>query len=454
MKKIETVNPYSGEVLMNYDVWDKKKIDGGLKLSSKAYSLWKETELWQRVDLLRKLATVLESRVDECAEMITIEMGKSIRESRAEVLKCAEAARYIAEHSEAWLRPVEIERGMMQGKVFYQPMGCVLAVMPWNFPFWQVIRQAISALTGANVMILKHASKVSGCAVLLEKLFLEAGFPKGVFQTFLIRSEQVEEVIASKIVCGVAFTGSEEGGRSVASIAGKYGKKVVLELGGSDAFIVFEDADIELAVKEALLARFQNAGQSCIAAKRFLIEKSIYGEFVDKLEKGMNEMKLGNPMDEEVKMGVMADARFAEELEEQVRKSVELGAELRGGLKREGAKISPVIVEKVSVKMPIWQEETFGPVAVVVPFRDMEDAIKLANDSRYGLGAVVFSGDLSKAEKVALRMESGQVFINSMVRSDAAFPFGGIKASGIGRELGESGIKEFLNIKSVVVSKI
>lgn len=451
--KLITRNPYNGEELASYDLWDSKKIQAGLKLSAKAYSSWSQTELWYRVDLLKKLSNVLELRVDECAEMISLEMGKTFREAKAEVLKCADASRYIAENAEAWLRPVEIERGNKEAKVFFQSTGAVFAIMPWNFPFWQVIRQASTALAGGNVMILKHASNVTGCSILLEKLFLEAGFPKGVFQSFIIKSDLAEEVIASEIVSGVAFTGSEGGGRSVASIAGKYGKKVVLELGGSDPFIVFEDVKIETVVKEAVMARYQNAGQSCIAAKRFIVQDSIYNDFVKAFVKEIESLKLGDPMSEDTQMGVLADERFAKEVEQQVKASIELGAKLHGTLKRKGASVAPVLVSNVKDSMPVWKEETFGPVAVVVSFKDIDEAVKKANNTRFGLGAVVFSDDISKAEKVAVRLESGQVFINSMVKSDAAFPFGGIKASGIGREMSDWGMKEFLNIKPIVFSK-
>lgn len=451
--KLITRNPYNGEELASYDLWDAKQIRSGIKKSEKAYKNWKITELWQREDLLRKFATVLENRVDDCAKMISLEMGKTFAEAKAEVLKCADASKYVAEHAESWLRPIEISREPKEGIIHFQPMGAVFAIMPWNFPFWQVVRQAVSALVGGNVLILKHASNVTGCSLLLEKLFIEAGFPKGVFQSFVIHSSDAELVIAEDIVCGIAFTGSELAGRSVASIAGKYGKKIVLELGGSDPFIVFEDADLDLVVKEALNARFQNAGQSCIAAKRFIIQEGLYKDFLKAMNNGVKGIKLGNPLDEITQMGVLANEKFAEELETQVMQSIKQGAKLHGIWERKGASVQPVILTEVSENMPVWKEETFGPVGVIVSFKETEEAIEKANASRFGLGAVVFSSDLSKAEKVALKIESGQVFINSMLRSDAAFPFGGIKASGIGREMADWGVKEFLNIKPIVFTK-
>ena len=447
---LETMNPYNGEILNRYALWSKEELKTALQISESAYVSWKETELWQRVDLVRKLGKLLIEKSDKIAPLISLEMGKPIEEARAELYKCAASCAYLADNAEAWLRPVELETETHRTLVYFRPMGAVLAVMPWNFPFWQVIRQALPALLGANVFLLKHASRVWGCALELEKLFEEAGFPKGVFITLQIRNEALDFVMSSRHICGVAFTGSENAGSKVAALAGKYLKKSVLELGGSDPFIVFEDADLKWAAEEALKSRFQNAGQSCIAAKRFIVHHKVFGDFVAEMKKGLKTLKPGNSLDKACKMGPMVSAEAAEELEKQMLESMDEKTQLLGGWNRNQALVDPLIMLHVNRNARVWKEETFGPIAVIMPFDSDEEAVELANDTRYGLGAAVFSKDVFKAEKIGLQLECGQVFINEMVKSNTAFPFGGVKDSGYGRELSEWGMKEFLNIKPVV----
>lgn len=452
-KTITSVNPYTGEEEFRFDVLTQAGLQQKADAAALAYKGWSALALERRTALLHDLSLQLRLHAAEGAGYMMREMGKTLPEGKAEMLKCAQAAAYVADHAAHWLRPESIETADKSGEIHFLPQGIVFAIMPWNFPFWQVIRQAIAALAGGNVLLLKHASNVSGCAVLLERIFHKAGFPDGVFTTLIMDTADVEQVIAHPQVCGVAFTGSEPAGRQVASLAGKHLKKVVLELGGSDPFLIFESADLKEACTVALQARFQNAGQSCIAAKRFLVQESVYEQALAYMREGLKEYRAGDPAAEGVKMGPLARASFAGELERQVQQSLEKGAKSSGPVQREGALFQPVLLWDAPADAAVWTEETFGPVAVIGSFSDEADALRKANATSFGLGAVVWSGDAEQARRVALGIESGQVFMNSMVRSDAAYPFGGTKNSGVGRELSEWGLKEFLNIKPLVQNK-
>lgn len=452
-KSIQSLNPYNGREEFRFQLLRREELLQKADAAAAAYRHWSQTSLRQRTALLHALSAQLKLHATEGAGYMAREMGKVLPEAKAEMLKCAQAAAYVADHAEQWLQPQKIQTADKSGEVHFLPQGIVFAIMPWNFPFWQVIRQAIAALAGGNVLLLKHASNVYGCATLLQQLFDKAGFPPGVFTSLMMDTEDAELVIAHPQVCGVAFTGSEPAGRKVAALAGKHLKKVVLELGGSDPFIIFDSADLEAACAMALQARFQNAGQSCIAAKRFLIQESVYEQALTFLQRELSTYSAGDPLSGAHKMGPLAKASFAQELQGQVQRSLDMGARLAGDFRVEAALFQPVLLWDAPWDAPVWKEETFGPVAVAGKFSDEADAIHKANDTDFGLGAVVYSGNEEQARRVALGIESGQVFINTMVRSDAAFPFGGTKNSGVGRELAEWGIKEFLNVKPLVTNK-
>jgi succinate-semialdehyde dehydrogenase/glutarate-semialdehyde dehydrogenase len=399
-----------------------------------------------------KLAALLKEQADEHAAIITREMGKTLKEAKAEVLKCASSAEYYAQHIAEMLQYKPVSSDGQQSYVAYEPKGIVLAIMPWNFPYWQVFRFAIPNILAGNTGLLKHASNVSGCALAIEKLFLEAGFPEGSFQAVLINAKNIEPLIADTRVQGVTLTGSTGAGMSVAALAGKYIKKTVLELGGSDPFIVLKDANIEEAAKLAVKARMQNAGQSCIAAKRWIVEQSILGDFTDRVSALLGQMKQGDPFLADTDMGPMARPDLASELCQQMRKTVAQGASLVLGGKQDSANFSPTLLTGVQPRMTAFDEETFGPLAVIISANDEQHAIQLANQTPFGLGAALWTTDLDKAKKLATQIESGNVFINAMVRSDARLPFGGVKQSGYGRELSVEGTHEFLNVKTVYIA--
>jgi succinate-semialdehyde dehydrogenase/glutarate-semialdehyde dehydrogenase len=380
-------------------------------------------------------------------------MGKLLSEAKAEVEKSATACEYFAENAEGFLKDQPEVTDAKQSFIAFQPIGAVLAIMPWNFPFWQVFRFATPALMAGNVGLLKHAPNVTKCSLMIERLFKEAGFPDGVFQSLVIEVNLVEGIIASDIVQGVALTGSEAAGAQVASIAGKNIKRSVLELGGSDAFIVLPDADMDRTVKIATQSRMQNVGQSCIAAKRFIVLDSIKEEFVARFTESIKALVQGDPFKEGITFGPLARLDLAEKLEIQLKKSVEKGAKLLAGGKRQGCNFQATLLDNVQPGMPAFDEETFGPLAALITARSEDDAIALANQTRYGLGATVWSQDLKKAERIARELDSGSVLINSLMRSDVRLPFGGVKKSGYGRELSEFGIKEFVNVKTISIAQ-
>jgi len=448
---VKSINPFDQAVVQEYEEFSPTLVQEKLKRSAAAFKDWRYTSFVKRSESMRNVSKLLKQNKEQYARMITMEMGKVLSEARAEVEKSAEGCLYFADNAEKFLADQIIKTDSKKSFVSYHPTGTILAVMPWNFPFWQVIRFAAPALMAGNVGVLKHASNVSGCSLLLEAIFKEAGFPEGVFQSLVIDNRQIESVLQSDIVQGVALTGSEFAGSNVGSIAGKYIKKSVLELGGSDPFIVLADADLELAAKIATQSRMQNAGQSCISAKRFIVDKRVKEEFTNRFLENIKALRQGDPFLETTTTGPLARVDLADALEKQLNSSMAKGAKLLTGGRGEGANFQPALLDEVKPGMQAFEEETFGPLAAVVTVSTEEEAVQMANSSRYGLGSSVWTRDLERGEKIARQVESGSVFINALMKSDARMPFGGVKKSGYGRELSEYGIKEFVNVKSISV---
>jgi len=450
-KVFTSVHPFNQEVIAEYPVMDSVAVDVVLQRSEQAFAHWKSVSLNQRCDLMLQMAQTLRNQQEALARLITLEMGKILKESMGEVEKCAWNCSYYAEHVEYMLEPEFISSDADESYVVCDPIGCVFAIMPWNFPFWQVYRFAAPVLLAGNTIILKHAPNVTGCALAMERLFLEAGFPEHVFQTVVIDTDETEHIIAHDIVQGVTLTGSERAGSAVAALAGKHIKKTVLELGGSDALIVLRDADIELAARVALQSRYQNAGQSCIASKRFIVQQDIKDAFLEAMLKGLKDLRQGDPLLSETTTGPMARIDLAGQLHNQQNASVKKGAQLLIGGDCQDANYMPALLDFVKPGMPAFDEELFGPVAGVISVSSVEEAVQLANSSRYGLGASVFTRDMDAAKMIARNIHSGSVFINALVKSDPRLPFGGVKKSGYGRELSHYGLKEFTNIKTVYI---
>lgn len=450
---LTSINPYNGEIIAEYKELSKSKINKKLKSAHKTFENWRLSSFERRKDLVLNLAEVLEKNKHKYAETITLEMGKPISQAIAEVEKCVWVCEYYAENAEELLSKKIIQTNAYKSYVSFEPIGVVLAVMPWNYPFWQVFRFAAPAMMAGNVGVLKHAHNVQGCANLIEEAFIEAGFPAGCFQNLCVSSKKVERIIKHKHVKAVTLTGSEKAGSAVAAIAGKEIKKSVLELGGSNALVVFEDADIEKTIQTCVKARYQNTGQSCIAGKRLFIHEAIYNEFMEKFLMEVRELPVGNPMDENVFIGVMAREDLAEDLEKQLNKSVKKGAKVILGGNRDKAYFEPTILIDVRKKMPAFSEETFGPLMAVSSFQTDLEVIDLVNNSDFGLGVSIFTEDFDRAEAMVPHFEDGAVFVNELVKSDPRLPFGGTKKSGYGRELSEDGIKEFVNRKTVYFNK-
>jgi succinate-semialdehyde dehydrogenase / glutarate-semialdehyde dehydrogenase len=445
----KSIFPYTQEMQAEYPLMTDSQLGLAINNAHQAYGSWKKTSFSERSAVLRNVAALLRRDQEMLATLITQEMGKIISEARGEVEKCAGTAEYYADHSESFLKDEMLIADYTKSFVTYQPIGVVLGIMPWNFPFWQVFRYAAPTLMTGNTTLLKHAPNVCGCALALEKIFLEAGAPKAVFTTLIIDTLSVEKILASDMVQAVTLTGSERAGSSVASLAGHYIKKSVMELGGSDALILLPDADMKKAVAVALNSRMLNAGQSCIGAKRFIILKDAMSEFMDEFLIQLKELKQGDPFDKNVSTGPMARMDLVNALEKQLNNSVKMGAKLEFGGEVNGCNFKPALLLNVKEGMPAFDEETFGPLAVVIVARDETEAIQLANDSRYGLGGSVWTKDIEKGIAIAKKMETGAVFINALVKSDPRLPFGGIKKSGYGRELGRHGILEFVNAKTI-----
>jgi succinate-semialdehyde dehydrogenase/glutarate-semialdehyde dehydrogenase len=424
-----------------------------LKLAKTTQKTWQENSISERVIYLQNLQRILLKNKEIYARLITTEMHKPITQAIAEVEKCTLLCDYYLENAESFLETKKIKTENSESYVSYEPLGVVLGVMPWNFPFWQVFRFAVPTLTAGNTVVVKHASNVPKCANIIQTIFEEAGFPKGCYQNLPIPSNKVDEVIANPIIKAVSLTGSEQAGIAVATEAGKHLKKCVLELGGNNAFIILEDANLEKAVATAVNARMQNAGQSCIAAKRFLVQESIHDAFVSQFKAAVEKLKSGDPLDNNTQIGSLARVDLAEELEIQVKKSIAMGAQLILGGNRNEAFFEPTILVQVTSEMPVFKEETFGPVAAITSFKTLDEAITLSNQSDFGLGVSIFTQNIEFIKTKISAFNEGAVFINEMVKSDPRLPFGGIKKSGYGRELAEDGIKEFVNVKTVVINK-
>ncbi|MCP4664204.1 MAG: NAD-dependent succinate-semialdehyde dehydrogenase [bacterium] len=452
---IDAVNPNTGETIKEYDEMTPEQVRAAVADSHRAFVDWRRTRFPERAALMRKAAAVLRDRREPYARLMADEMGKPISGGRAEVDKCALVCDYYAENAEAFLADEEIASDATRSFVTYQPLGVVLAVMPWNFPFWQVFRFASPALMAGNAGVLKHASNVPGSALAIEEVFRDAGFPEHLFRTLLIGSRQVEAVIENPQVKAVTLTGSTPAGQAVAGKAGRMLKKTVLELGGSDPYVILEDAAVDEAAATCAVSRLINSGQSCIAAKRFIVVASQRQRFEERFVAEMKAQKMGDPLADDTIVGPQARWDLRDDLDRQVRESVERGARcLLGGEVPDGpgAYYPPTVLTDVRKGMPAYDEELFGPVAAVIPVADEAEAIRVANDSVFGLGAAVFTADAARGERIAAdEIEAGSCFVNTFVRSDPRLPFGGIKESGYGRELSQFGIREFVNIKTVYV---
>ena len=452
---LKSINPANGQEIAAYEEMSTDEVNGIITAVNDAFNSWRKTSFSSRGELLKNAAVILQSNKEEFGRLMSLEMGKPYSQSLAEVVKCAKGCEYYADNTEEILADRIIETDASKSYVSHQPIGIVLAVMPWNFPFWQVFRFAAPALMAGNVGVLKHASNVQGCALAIEKIFVESGFPENVFRALVISSKNVESVINNPLVKAVTLTGSTPAGRAVASQSGAALKKTVLELGGSDPYVILKDADLDQAVEACVIGRLLNTGQSCIAAKRFIVVADVLGDFQERLIDEMRVKKWGDPFEEDIDLGPMVDESARDELHSQVVKSIEGGAEvLLGGAVPDnpGAYYPATVLGNVRPGMPAFDEELFGPVAAVITAESEAEAIKLANQTPFGLGAAVFTSDIKKGEKIASEeLEAGSCFVNDFVRSDPRLPFGGIKASGYGRELSSNGILEFVNSKTVYI---
>lgn len=449
-------NPYTHTPIAEYPEDSPKAVESAIKRAHKQHKAWRKQSFKTRAQYLNIVADLLESRAQALAKTMADEMGKPLQDGLSEIKKCAWTCRYYAEHAAQFLATTDVKSDASHSMVAYQPLGVVLAVMPWNYPFWQVIRFAAPALMAGNAALLKHASNVSACALALEKLFVDAGCPEGLFKTLLLPSSRVASVIEHPLVRAVTLTGSTPAGKAVASKAGECLKKTVLELGGSDPYLVLEDADLDVAAEQCAQSRLLNTGQSCVGAKRFIVVESVYDAFLEKFVAQLKQAVMGDPLKPGTTLGPMARHDLRDELHAQVQKSVQAGAQcILGGEIPDhgGALYPPTVLVNVKPGMPAYDEELFGPVASVIKVRNETEAIRVANDSDFGLGAAIFSQDTSHAEQLAIHeIEAGACFINHFVKSDPRLPFGGIKQSGYGRELSSYGIREFVNVKTVSIA--
>lgn len=453
---IQTINPATGKVEKIFDVYSLEKVFSIIDDVDNEFKNWKSTTFNERSKLMKTAAQILRSKKNEYGKIITLEMGKPISQAISEIEKCAWVCDYYAENAEKFLTKEIVSTDANESYIQFDPLGIILAIMPWNFPFWQVFRFAAPSLMAGNACILKHASNVPMCALAIEEIFEQAEFPRNLFRTILVDSSYVEELINHPKIKAVTLTGSDLAGKQVAQNCGKVLKKTVMELGGSDPFIVLQDANIELATKTAITARLINNGQSCIAAKRFIIAEKVFDEFEKKFVDLMMKVKVGNPMEQTTELGPIARKDLLFELESQVDKSVKMGAVILCGgkrINREGFFFEPTVLSNVKKGMPAYEEEIFGPVASLIKVKDEAEAIAVANDTQFGLGASLWTANIEKAKILASKIDSGSVFINGMVKSDPRLPFGGIKNSGYGRELSHYGIKEFVNIKTVWINQ-
>lgn len=447
-----SINPATGQTIQSFPTWQSGEIDAVLSQVASAQTDWAALSFAQRSNCMRNLAKIFRQRSEEYANLITEEMGKLLKEARAEIEKCAVGCQYYADHAQSYLNDEVITSDASRSMVIYQPLGTILCIMPWNFPFWQLIRAAAPAMMAGNAVVLKHASNVPRCALALEEAFRQSGFPAYTFRTLMISAEQAEAVVADKRIAAVTLTGSSAAGRKVAAAAGQHLKKCVLELGGSDPFIVLDDADIASTAQQALIARFQNTGQSCIAAKRFILVDAIADSFVEQFKTLISQLQSGDPKNDATSIAPMARADLRTALHDQVERSLAAGAKLVTGgtfIGTQGAYYAPAILDHVQPGMPAFDEELFGPVAAIVRVKNAEEAIQLANQTDFGLGGSVWTSSAARGEALARKIHAGCVFVNGIVKSDPRLPFGGIKDSGYGRELSYHGIREFMNIKTV-----
>lgn len=455
MTTIKTFNPSDDSLLAEYPALSSGELDSKLDIGVSAQRIWRKSSLDTRAANLRTLANLLRAEVDDHARMISMEMGKPIVEARAEVEKCALTCDYYADHLHEYMTPRKVETENKSSYVDYDPLGLVLAIMPWNFPYWQVIRFAAPTLAAGNGGLLKHAANVTGCALKIEDVINRAGFEPGLFQTLVLAShDTVSELIADPRIAAVTLTGSERAGASVAAAAGKALKKTLLELGGSDPFVVLDDANLETVTPLAVKARFVNGGQSCLCAKRFIVDQGVVGDFEGRLKAQVEALVVGDPLDAKTQIGPLAKAQFVDEIDSQVQRSLAMGARLVTGGKRVGDVgnfYAPTILADVTQDMPVFREETFGPILALVASHGDEQALEMANDSQYGLAASVWTSNPERGLKLGNQIEAGALFINKIVASDPRLPFGGVKLSGYGRELAVEGLREFTNIKTVVV---
>jgi succinate-semialdehyde dehydrogenase / glutarate-semialdehyde dehydrogenase len=453
-RTMDAINPATGQLIERYNENTPQEVEEALGRARQAFAAWRDRSFEERGRLMHRAADYLRNESDRLAGLITAEMGKPISEARAEIKKCAWNCDYYADHAAEFMADEPVQTNARESLVAFEPLGTVLAIMPWNFPFWQVFRFAAPALMAGNVAVLKHASNVPGCALTIEEVFRASGFPDGTFRTLLLSSSAIDRIIHDRRIAAVTLTGSSEAGRTVASAAGDALKKTVLELGGSDPFIVLEDADLDGAVEFAVKARFQNTGQSCIAAKRFIVVEAVADEFERRFIAAVERLRVDDPTDPGTQVGPLAREDLLDGLERQVRESVDAGAHVATGgkrLDRSGYFYTPTVITGVTPDMPVFREETFGPVAAVIRVSDAGAAVATANDSEYGLGGNLWTRDTERGKVLARRIESGNVFINGMTASDPRLPFGGVKDSGYGRELSSFGIREFLNIQTIWV---
>ncbi len=451
MTKIKTTNPYTGQQIEEYNLHSNKEINKILENAQNAFQDWKNKDISDRLDLLKNLSDLLVSKKAELAELITTEMGKPITQSLNEIEKCAWVCDFYAVNADNFLSDELIETEAQESFISYDPLGCILAVMPWNFPFWQVFRFAVPTLTSGNTAILKHASNTTGCALAIQDLIEEAGYPKGCFQTVLADHDQIEKIIENDIIKAVTLTGSEVAGRKIASIAGQNLKKTILELGGNNACIVWEDADLDIHIGTMVNSRMSNAGQSCIAAKRFIVVDTIYDQFLMKFTAKLNLLKTGDPMESDTEIATLARPDLAKEVQQQVNKSLKQGAVVHIGNTCKNTSYEPTIITNVKPGMPLFDEEIFGPVAAVIKVKDRAESIKVASKTKFGLGTMIFTEDIEAARMEIGNINDGSFFVNELTKSDPRLPFGGTKISGYGRELSKEGMLAFVNKKTVYI---
>lgn len=453
-EKLISLNPANGQKIGSYKFLKNSQIPLLLKAGNQAFEKWRNLPLKSRRQKFIRLAQILRKNADQYARLISLEMGKPLAQAKGEIEKCARGCEFYAKQAEQFLKNQIIQTESRKSYVCFEPLGLILGIMPWNFPFWQVFRFAIPALLAGNGVLLKHSPNVTACALEIEKIFLQSGFPKHLFQSLLIPVQETQKLISHPLVRGASLTGSVKAGRTVAEIAGRFLKKTVLELGGSDPFIVLEDADIPLAIQEAITGRFANCGQSCIAAKRFILLKPIAKKFIAGFLKEIQKLKMGDPLDPETSLGPLAREDLRKNLHRQIKSSLRKGTKLVCGgkiPKGKGFFYPPTLVQISSLNLPLWREEVFGPVAVFHVVNSEHEALRIANDSDFGLGASLYTRNLKKGEKIARQLETGNCFINQVVHSDPRLPFGGVKNSGLGRELSHYGLQEFVNIKTLSI---